>query len=111
MRGRPGVWLYMVPPHTQLPPHRAQKGLKAMFPRRSYWSQSRPQSAPFTAVPAQSPEHLRVWSEGNHLVSITCQEGSQINASLFPEKLHAHSKGLGQTCSFFPSSQPPVGSW
>lgn len=57
MRSHPGVWPYIVPPHTQLPPRRAQKGLKAMFPRRSYWSRARPQSAPFTAVPAQSPEN------------------------------------------------------
>lgn len=54
----------------------ARQGLKATFPRRSRWSPARPQSAPFTAVPAHSPEHLGVGSEGNQAVSVTCQEVS-----------------------------------
>ena len=58
--GHPGVW-----PHTQLPPHRAQQGLKAMFPRCSAPLEAgqAPGSA-FHCLPAPSPEHLRVGLKG-----------------------------------------------
>lgn len=108
---RPGWCLALGSPAPHpTPPGRAQQGPKATFPRQSRWSRARPQSAPLTAVPAQSPEHLRVWSEGNQSVSITCQEGSSINASLFPKKLYSPSNNLRQTCSLFSLRQLPVGS-
>lgn len=78
----PWYWALDGSPHGQLPPHGAQQGLKATFPRRSCWSPARPQSAPFTNVPAHGPEHLRVRSEGNQAVSVTCQEVSH-NQCLF----------------------------
>lgn len=80
------------PPHTQLPARGARQGLKATFPRRSCWSRARPQSAPFRAVPAQSPEHLRVWSEGKEF-QLPAARTHTINASLFPAKVPAHSDG------------------
>lgn len=74
----PWCWALDGSPRPPWPasPTWARQGLKATFPRRSRWSPARPESAPFTAVPAHSPEHLGVGSEGSQAVSVTCQEVS-----------------------------------
>lgn len=91
---------------TPTSPTQGPAGAKGHVPTPLLLESGQAPAAPFTACQLGARSTPGLGLRGISLDYL--REGSQINASLFPEKLPALGSSPGQTCSLFPPRCAPV---